>query len=99
VNCETLKIFVKYFALIKDITKKKCDELDVGKEETMQRIISKLCDMYGDNFKQTIIREEGKLNEGFMILLNGEAIDQKELKTKLLFENDVLAIIPPIGGG
>jgi len=94
-----MKIFVKYFAMIKDITKKKCDELDIGNEETMQRVISKLCEMYGDDFKKTIIREDGKLNDGFMILLNGEVVDQKKLKTKLLFENDVLAIIPPIGGG
>jgi len=33
------------------------------------------------------------------LLLNGEAVNNDDLESKILMDRDVVAIMPPVGGG
>ncbi|MFQ6134440.1 MAG: MoaD/ThiS family protein [Nitrososphaerales archaeon] len=94
-----MKVTVKYFAMIRDMTQKKQDVLDFGEETSVQTMLSRLCDMYGEEFKQSVCTAEGSLKEGLILLLNGEAVNREEFRTKMLKEGDMAAIMPPVGGG
>jgi sulfur carrier protein ThiS len=55
--------------------------------------------MYGENFKQNVCTADGSLKDGLILLLNGEAINREEFRTKMLKDEDIAAIMPPVGGG
>jgi MoaD family protein len=96
---DAMKIIVKYFAMVRDATGHRDDILDFYKETSAKRMLSILCDMYGADFKRVVCSEDGSLRKGLIFLLNGEAVDNDDLKSKILMDEDVVAIMPPVGGG
>ena len=94
-----MKISVKYFAMMRDITDKKQDILDFNKETSIQTMLSILCSMYGENFKKNIFNSDGFLGKELILLLNGEVINQEAFGSKMLLDKDVIVIMPPVGGG
>ncbi len=94
-----MKITVKYFAIVRDLTGKSEDILDLEKETSIQQMLSLLFDIYGNDFKRNICTYDGLLNNNFIFLLNGEVVTRNNLCSKILKEGDVAAIMPPVGGG
>ncbi|MFC1754830.1 MoaD/ThiS family protein [Thermoproteota archaeon] len=94
-----MKITVKYFAMVRDVTGKTEDFLDFQKETTAQNMLSLLFDIYGKDFKRNICTSDGLLRDGLIFLLNGEVVNRNDLGSKMLKEGDVAAIMPPVGGG
>ncbi len=94
-----MNVTVKYFAMIRDLTHKKQDVLDLGEDASVQTMLSSLCAMYGEDFKQNVCTADGSLKDGLILLLNGEAINREEFRTKMLKDEDIAAIMPPVGGG
>ncbi len=94
-----MKIIVKYFAVIRDVVGHRDDVLDFFEETSAKRLLSMLCDMYGEDFKRAVCSEDGSLRKGLIFLLNGEAVNNDDLASKILMDGDVAAIMPPVGGG
>ena len=94
-----MKVIVKYFAMIRDIVGHKDDVLDFFEETSTKRLLSMLCNMHGEDFKRVVCSEDGTLRKGLIFLLNGEAISNDSLTSKILMDGDVAAIMPPVGGG
>ena len=95
----TMKVIIKYFAMIRDMTGHKDDTLNFYKETSIKRMLSDLCDMYGEDFKRVVCSEDESLRKGLILLLNGEAVNNDDLESKILMDRDVVAIMPPVGGG
>ncbi len=92
-----LGLRVKFFANLRNVTKVK--EVEVEEAGNIELLLNKLVEMYGDQFRNAIFDDDGKLRKFFKILHNGRDIDfEQGLKTKLERE-DVIAIFPPAGGG
>ncbi|MFB0562741.1 MAG: ubiquitin-like small modifier protein 1 [Candidatus Lokiarchaeia archaeon] len=88
---------VKFFANLRNVTRVR--EVDVEATENIGLLLNKLVEMYGDQFRDTIFDDDGKLRKFYKILHNGRDIDfEQGLKTKLE-KDDVVAIFPPAGGG
>ncbi len=94
-----MKVIVKYFAMIRDVVGHRDDILDFFEETSVQKLLSMLCDLYGENFKRAVCTEDESLRKGLIFLLNGEPVNNDELKIKILMDGDVAAIMPPVGGG
>ncbi len=94
-----MKVIVKYFAMIRDIVGHKDDVLDFFEKTSTKRLLSMLCNMHGEDFKRVVCSEDGTLRKGLIFLLNGEAISNDSLTSKILMDGDVAAIMPPVGGG
>jgi molybdopterin synthase sulfur carrier subunit len=92
-----LGLRVKFFANLRNVTKVK--EVEVEEAGNIELLLNKLVEMYGDQFRNAIFDDDGKLRKFFKFLHNGRDIDfEQGLKTKLERE-DVVAIFPPAGGG
>lgn len=92
-----LGLRVKFFANLRNVTRVR--EVDVEATENIGLLLNKLVEMYGDQFRDTIFDDDGKLRKFYKILHNGRDIDfEQGLKTKLE-KDDVVAIFPPAGGG
>jgi len=94
-----MKITVKFFTSLREITGKKEDEIQSSSVVTVEELLTQLSKKYGKQFTEYVYDEKGKVRTHIQILVNGRGIIALQgLETKLK-EGDNLAILPPVGGG
>jgi molybdopterin synthase sulfur carrier subunit len=97
-----LQVSVRFFTSLREIVNKKEETLEFpeGEKATVDRVLETLAQRYGKRFVDYIY--DGKTGEvrGFLqFLINGKsAATLNGLQTELE-DGDVLAILPPVGGG
>jgi molybdopterin synthase sulfur carrier subunit len=88
-----VNVKIRYFARIREIVKRKEELLDVAEGATVGTVLEELKSRHGEEFASLLERAT------IQFLVNGISIRSlKGYKTELR-EGDVLAIIPPVGGG
>ncbi len=95
-----LRLFIRFFTRLREITGKKEETLSFpdGEEVTIERIVKNLADKHGRAFSDYVYRENTREVRGFLqFLINGKHAAEG-LETRL-DDGDVLAILPPVGGG
>jgi molybdopterin synthase sulfur carrier subunit len=94
-----MKIQVKFFTTLREITGKKGEEIELSSTITIKELLTRLSKEYGTEFMNYLYDEKGNIRSHIQILINGRGIDVFQgLETKLK-EGDVIAIFPPVGGG
>jgi len=97
-----LRVSVRFFTSLREIVDKREETLEFpeGEKVTVDTVLKALAQRYGERFVDYVY--EGKSGEvrGFLqFLVNGKsATTQNGLQTELE-DGDVLAILPPVGGG
>lgn len=97
-----MKVSVRFFTTLREVTGKREEVLEFSKSEavTVEKVLERLAERYGRGFTEYVY--DGKTGEvkGFLqFLVNGRSVSTiKGLKTELA-DGDVLAILPPVGGG
>jgi molybdopterin synthase sulfur carrier subunit len=94
-----MKVEVKLFTSLREITGKKVDKLEIQTSATIDELITLLCNKYGNRFKEYIYNKRGELQGFLSFLINGKNINVLEGFGTKLKEGDVIAILPPVGGG
>lgn len=94
-----ISINFKYFAMIRDITGRKEESLQLKEGNSAMDALAKLAEIYKEKLSQFIFNENGEPRENLTFLINGQAIKSDELKERKLKDGDVFVILPPIGGG
>lgn len=98
----TLKVSVRFFTTLKEFVGKKEETLEFSDEEvvTVNAVLKRLSERYGKGFDEYVFNGETGEVKGFLqFLINGRSASTLDgLNTKLK-NGDVLAIIPPVGGG
>lgn len=93
-----MKVKVKYFAIFRELTNKREEELEVKEGSTVKDLLEVLAEKYGKKFRD-IVFNEGAVSDRLLMLLDGVNIySLNNLETKLN-ENSVFVILPPVGGG
>lgn len=90
------KIEIMFHATFREITKNRTIVKDIDENSTVASVIAELAKKYGQDFKEVIDKDSGKITNEFLIILNGKnirAIDEK------LKDKDVLIFTLPLGGG
>lgn len=94
-----MKISVRFFTRLREITGKREEVLAFpeGEEITPQKVVSILVEKYGKDFANYLYDPKTSEIRGFLqFLVNGKNV---EGLSSPLGEGDVLAIVPPVGGG
>ena len=87
---------VKFFAYLRDYTKTKV--LEIEHYETLEELLRRLCDMFGDKLKKAMF-DGDNLSKEIIIMVNGRHIAHLDgIKTKLS-NMDEISIFPVVAGG
>ena len=91
-----------FFTSLREIADKKEETLKFpeGEKVTLDKVLKILAQRYGKRFVEYVYDDKTDEVKGFLqFLINGKsAATQNGLETELE-EGDVLAILPPVGGG
>jgi MoaD family protein len=97
-----VQVSVRFFTSLREIVGKKEETLKFlrGEEVTVEVVLETLRRRYGKQFVEYVYdRETGDVKGFLQFLINGKsASTMKGLETELV-DGDVLAILPPVGGG
>jgi len=94
-----MKVEVKFFTSLREITGKKVDKIQLQTPITIDELITMLSEKYGKNFREYIYNKKGDVQEFLSFLVNGKNINIMQGFDTKLQEMDVIAILPPVGGG
>jgi molybdopterin synthase sulfur carrier subunit len=97
-----LQVSVRFFTSLREITNKKEETLKFpeGEKATVEVVLKTLAQRYGNRFVEYVYdRKTGEVRGFLQFLVNGKsAATMNGLETELA-DGDVLAILPPVGGG
>jgi molybdopterin synthase sulfur carrier subunit len=94
-----MKVEVKFFTSLREITGKKADEIQLQSVITVEELLNLLSDKYGEKFTEYIYDKKGKVQDFLSFLVNGRNINVLQGFDTELKQGDIIAIIPPVGGG
>ena len=97
-----MHISVRFFTSLREIIEKKEEELTFSKAETVtiRSVFEHLVRIHGKKFAEYLY--DGKTGEvkGYLqLLVNGRNVSSSGGPDTKLCDGDILAIIPPVGGG
>jgi len=94
-----MNVEVKFFTSLREITGKKVDKIQLQNTVTVDELLTLLSEKYGKNFREYIYNKKGDVQGFLSFLVNGKNINIMQGFDTKLQENDVVAILPPVGGG
>ena len=94
-----MNVEVKFFTSLREITGKKVDKVQLQTAITVEELLILLSGRYGTEFREYVYNKEGKVQGFLSILVNGKNINALQGFSTELKEGDVVAILPPVGGG
>ena len=94
-----MKVEVKFFTSLREITGKKVDQIQMQDAITVNELVKMLSEKYGKKFREYIYDKDGVTQEFLSFLVNGKNINKMQGFDTKLEDQDVIAILPPVGGG
>ena len=97
-----MQIKIRFFTSLREIVGKREETLSYNAKEnvTVDLVLKTLTEKYGDPFKEYVYDNKTFQPKGFLqFLVNGNSTSTLNGLETELKEGDVLAILPPVGGG
>jgi MoaD family protein len=94
-----MKVILRFFTVLKEITKKNKEELEVSHNTTLEDLLGLLAKKYGHQFRSYVYAENGKPKPHLQFLVNWINITTLNGFKTRLNEHDEIAIISPVSGG
>lgn len=96
----TSEVTVKFFTILRENLGKKEDVVELADDSTMEDLLRELSEKHGDKFVHYVYDGKTKSPKAYLqFLVDSTSIGALQgLKTKLK-DGNVVAIIPPVGGG
>ena len=93
---------MRFFTTLREVIGKKEETLKFsgGEAVTVDTVLERLVELHGKSFVEYVYdQKNGKVRGFLQFLVNGRSISSFEGLGTRLSDGDVLAIIPPVGGG
>jgi MoaD family protein len=97
-----LRVSVRFFTSLREIVDKREETLEFpdGEKVTVDTVIKMLAQRYGSRFVEYVYDSKSGAVRGFLqFLINGKGASTMNGLQTSLRDGDVLAILPPVGGG
>lgn len=95
-----MKVTVKFFTILREIIGKREEQLELAEDSTLNDLLEKLSQKHGSKVAEYLYKKRTKQAESSLqFLVSGVSVNTLQgIKTKLK-NGDIVAIIPPVGGG
>ena len=94
-----MRVKIRFFTTLREITGKREDTADLPDGTTVGDLLSFLSTRYGREFANYLYDEKTGVHSYLQILVNGNSVTTLQDSKTELKDGDILAIIPPVGGG
>jgi len=94
-----IKVLVKFFASSAEIIGERDISINLEAKSNIEDLFKKLARKYPQKFQSTIFDSNGSIKPSYRILLNEQNIEPQNSSKILLKDKDIIAFLPPIGGG
>lgn len=97
-----MQVSVRFFTSLREVTNKKEETLKFpeGEKVTVEVVLKTLTQRYGNPFVEYVYdRKTGAVRSFLQFLINGKSTSTMNGLETELEDGDVLAILPPVGGG
>jgi len=97
-----LNVSVRFFGSLRALVGKKmeCIKFEDREEATVEKVLKRLSEIYGKDFVEYVFDgKTGEIQSYLLLLVNGRSITVLGGLNTRLIDGDVLAILPPVGGG
>jgi sulfur-carrier protein len=97
-----LQISVRFFTVLREATGKKEEALQFyeGEKVTVDTVLKTLSNQHGKLFTEYVFDTQTGAVKGFLqFFINGQSTSALKGVDSELRDGDVLAIVPPVGGG
>ena len=94
-----MNIEIKFFTYLREIVGKKKISLELKNIISVEDLISLLAKKYGEVFREYIYSNNENVADFLSFLINGKNINNLPGFGTLLRDGDIVAILPPVGGG
>ncbi len=95
-----VKMVVRLFTTLRELAGRGDESLEFNVTRvTVQEVLEALVKRHGKAFKEYLYDDKSRVREYLQLLVNGKSVSLLgDLETRLR-EGDVVAIVPPVGGG
>ncbi len=97
-----MQISIRFFTSLREIIGKREEQLEFADDEkvTINIVLETLVQSHGKSFAEYVYdRKTGDVRGFLQFLINGKSAKAQERLQTELEDGDVLAILPPVGGG
>ncbi len=97
-----MRISVRFFTSLRELVGKREETLSFPESEkvTIELVLTELKRIYGKTFIDYVYDAETEQVKSFLqLLVNGRSASMMDGTKTVLKDGDVLAILPPVGGG
>ncbi|MBT0158697.1 MoaD family protein [Candidatus Bathyarchaeota archaeon A05DMB-2] len=97
-----MRVSVRFFTSLREIVGKREETLEFpeGEKVTVDTVLKVLAQRYGKRFVEYVYEDDNRAVKGFLqFLVNGQSASTINGLQTMLRDGDVLAILPPVGGG
>ena len=94
-----MNVQVNFFTSLREITNKKTEEIQLQERTTVREFVRLLSEKHGKKFEEYIYTKKFEVKEFLSFLINGQNINNLKGFGTTLKDGDIIAILPPVGGG
>ena len=94
-----MEVEVKYYAMLREASGRKREVFELPEKSSVGDLMDLIVGRYGDPFHRYVYDSERRVRDFLSFMLNGVSVSSLEGFETALGDGDVLAILPPIGGG
>lgn len=92
-----MRVKVSYLSILRDVTNRKDEELEMPDHSTVEDLIRILMERYGDKLKP-FLDPDSEMGQGIILTLNGELLSSSDMKKDIPPDAELLVGLPPFGG-
>ncbi len=93
-----MRVKVRFFTTLRELVGEREVEVEFA-GDTVKELLKHLSEKYGRKFVEYVYDETGDVRKYLILLVNGRSITCLERFETKLKDNNIIAILPPVGGG